>query len=147
MAAACLAACGSWSEAADSSPEATIASPSNTGRHVDIYTATEWRQDGSPVAFMPNTVVQLAVADNGRLSVQTGCGLVAGDYDLSAGTLRLANVSWSHSLEETAFCVADGMRQDAQIATFIQSNPTYTETGETVTLASPTMTLSFVAQH
>lgn len=94
---------------------------------------------------MPNTVVELALADNGRLSVQTGCGWVAGDYDVSDGTLVLTNVGWNHSLEDTALCTAEGMRQDARIATFIQSRPTYSHAGQTLTLASPSVTLSFDA--
>src|SRR4051794_28745566 len=91
LAIGCLEACGTWSDtsAGDPTPTPMPVLMSGAPLHVEFYRATQWLDGGSSLAFAPNSVVQLTIGDNGRLSLQTGCGWVAGDYDERDGTLKL----------------------------------------------------------
>lgn len=142
-----LASCGSWSHDGTDAPGDPPVPASTAAYLTTTFRATDWLEDGVPVEFTAGTAVTLTLATNGRASIQTGCGWLAGDYDVTSGRLVLANPVWGHGLDDTAFCTAEGMRQDARIATFFQSAPSYAREVDEVTIAGPTTTLKLSRQN
>ncbi len=86
-------------------------------------------------AIAPNTTITLSF-EGGSLSANAGCNTMAGRYTTAGGRLT------APQLASTMMACDDAlMAQDAWLAQFLASGPTYTLAGDTLTLTNGTDTV------
>lgn len=145
-----LTACGSSGTAgsggttsASPSPAASAsasASASESGRttrsELDGKTFVASEVTGSHTQ-VPDSTITIAF-EGGSLSANAGCNTMVGRYTLVGGKLTAPQLA-----STMIACLGDLGDQDTWLGTFLGSSPTYTLTGDTLTLTNGTDTVVF----
>ncbi len=145
-----LTACGSSGTAgsggttsASPSPAASAsasASASESGRttrsELDGKTFVASEVTGSHTQ-VPDSTITIAF-EGGSLSANAGCNTMVGRYTLVGGKLTAPQLA-----STMMACLGDLGDQDTWLGTFLGSSPTYTLTGDTLTLTNGTDTVVF----
>lgn len=88
-----------------------------TGR---TFLSTEVTVDGRPYELVPGTEISVRFHEDGRITANAGCNHIGGRFAVGDGTLRVSD------LGSTGMgCDEPRHEQDAWLATFLKSGPTW----------------------
>ncbi|HEX6870351.1 MAG TPA: META domain-containing protein [Micromonosporaceae bacterium] len=103
------------------------------------FRSTQVTEDGHDRALAPGTRIELRFDRDGRLGANAGCNQLGADAKVEAGRLVLGDIA-----QTEMGCDADRMAQDAWLAGFLSGRPSWRLTGDTLVLATDTVTVTFI---
>lgn len=129
---ALLAVIGTFIASRNASTSSTPTDLTNT-----TWTTTTMTVNGTEQALASNSTMTMQFGD-GRVSVNAGCNQQNGQATWTNGQIILSGPMASTMMA----CEQALMNQDQTIAAFLAGNPTYTQSGNTLTLTDGSMSVT-----